>query len=211
MGLLRGSASFSRYFVNGAPPDNYLDDFTQDIERYSFHGFDEYSDEDRTTGWVNIMNIFDTAFEQKQFHIHPYLALSFRVDTRKVPSNALKQHCMEAEHKIKVMEHLEYIPKERRKEIKELTANQLLKRAIPRTNTYDMIWNSNDSMIFFGSTNSKIGDEFAEIFFKTFHLLLSPVFPFSLAGANLSKAGIDVGMLDAIQPLNIEGDSNGRP
>lgn len=210
MGLLRGSASFSRYFVNGRPPENYLDQFAQNIERYSFRGFDEYSDEDRATGWVNIMNIFDTAFEQKQFYMYPFLALSLRVDKRRVPTNALRQHCLEAEHKIKVMEHLEYLPKERRKEIKELTQNQLLKRAIPMTNTYDMTWNIEASMLNFGSTNSKICDEFAEIFFKTFDLKLSPVFPYSLAGAALSKEGIDAAVLDAIQPINVDGEQHGR-
>jgi len=210
MGLLRGSASFSRYFVNGTPPGNYLDEYAQNIERYSFRGFDESSDEDRAIGWVSIMNIFDTAFEQKQFHMHPYLGLSFRVDTRRVPSNALKQHCFEAEHKIKVMEHLEYLPKERRKELKEITMNQLLKRAIPRTNTYDMIWNVNESMLAFGSTNNKICDEFVEIFFKTFDLKLSPVFPYSFAGSNLEKAGIDVALLNSIQPLSVNGDSHER-
>jgi DNA recombination-dependent growth factor C len=206
MGLLRGSASFTRYFVNGRPPENYLDQFVQNIERYSFRGFDEHSDEDRATGWVNIMNIFETAFEQKQFYMHPYLSLSLRIDKRRVPSNALRQHCLEAEHKIKVMEHLEYIPKERRKEIKELTQNQLLKRAIPMTNTYDMVWNLETSMLTFGSTNNKISDEFAEIFFKTFDLKLSPVFPYSLAGATLSREGIDVGILDAIKPLSVDGE-----
>jgi DNA recombination-dependent growth factor C len=206
MGLLRGVAGFSRYFVNGIPQGDYLEDFTQNIERYSFKGFDEYSEEVRTTGWVSIMNIFDTVFEQRQFYMYPYLALSFRVDTRSVPSNALRQHCLEAEHKIKVMEHLEYLSKEKRKEIKELTQSQLLKRAIPRTNTYDMVWNIDASVLTFGSTNNKVCDEFAEIFFKTFDLRLSPVFPYSLAGFNLSKEGIDAAMLDIVKPMNIDGE-----
>jgi len=210
MGLLRGSASFSRYFVNGSPPEDYLDEYAQNIDRYSFRGFDESSDAERSIGWVSIMNIFDTAFEQKQFHMHPYLSLSFRVDIRKVPSNALKQHCLEAEHKIKIMEHLEYIPKERRKELKEFTLNQLIKRAIPRTNTYDMIWDVETSMLIFGSTAAKICDEFAEIFFKTFDLKLSPVFPYSIAFVNLEREGIDTGALDSIRAFNVTGDSNGR-
>jgi len=206
MGLLRGSASFSRYFVNGTPPEDYPDKYIDSIIRYSFRDFDEHSDQDRSTGWVNVMNIFDTEFEQKQFHMHPYLSLSFRVDTRKVPSSALKQHCLEAENRIKVMENLEYLSKERRREIKEMTLSQLLKRAIPRTNTYDMIWNIRTSMLVFGATSGRICDEFAELFFKTFGLNLSPVFPYSLAGVNLEKQGIDPGVLDSIRPFNVNGE-----
>jgi DNA recombination-dependent growth factor C len=210
MGLLRGSASFSRYIVNGTPPEGYIDEHAQNITRYSFRGFDEYSDADRSTGWVNIMNIFDTDLDQKQFHIYPYLSLSFRVDTRKVPSSALKQHCLEAEHRIKVVENLEYISKERRREIKEMTLSQLLKRAIPRTNTYDMIWNIKTSMLIFGAVSNKRCDEFTELFFKTFGLNLSPVFPYSLACANLAREGIETGVLDTIRPFNVNGDINGH-
>jgi DNA recombination-dependent growth factor C len=210
MGLLRGSASFSRYFVNGAPQENYLDEYPQTIMRYSFHGFDEESDEERSIGWVSVMNIFDTGFEQRQFYMYPYISLSFRVDTRKVPSNALKQHCLEAEHKVKVMENLEYLPKERRKELKEMTLNQLLKRAIPRTNTYDMIWNIKSNQLIFGSTSNKICDEFAEIFFKTFNLRLSPVFPYSLASVTLERDGLSAGVIDSIRTFNVSGDSDGR-
>lgn len=206
MGLLRGSASFSRYIVNGTPPEDYPEAYVNSIIRYSFRGLDEHSDQDRSTGWVNILNIFDTEFERKQFHMYPYISLSFRVDTRKVPSSALKQHCLEAEHRIKVMENLEYLSKERRKEIKEMTQGQLLKRAIPRTKTYDIIWNIQTSMLIFGSTSGRICDEFAELFFKTFGLNLSPVFPYSLACVSLEKQGIDTGVLDSIRPFNVNGD-----
>ncbi|MBN1627960.1 MAG: recombination-associated protein RdgC [Deltaproteobacteria bacterium] len=206
MGLLRGSASFSRYIVNGTPPENYPEAYVDCIIRYSFRGFDENSDLDRSTGWVNIMNIFDTEFQQKQFHMYPYLSLSLRADTRKVPSNALKQHCLEEEHRVKVTENLEYLSKERRREIKEITMSRLLKRAIPRTNTYDMIWNTQTSMLIFGTTSNRICDEFAELFFKTFGLNLSPVFPYSLAGINLEKQCINPGILDSIRPFNVNGD-----
>jgi len=211
MGLLRGSASFSRYFVNGIPPENYLDEYTNNITRYCFRGFDESSDAERSIGWVSVMNIFDAAFEQRQFHMHPYLSLSFRVDTRSVPGNALKQHCLEAEHKIKIMERLDYIPKERRKELKDFTLNQLIKRAIPRTNTYDMIWNVETSMLIFGSTANRICDEFTELFYKTFDLKLFPVFPYSIAAMNLEREGIDTGALDSIRTFNFTGDTDGRP
>jgi len=209
MGLLRGSASFSRYFVNGTPPEGYHDEYIENISRYAFRGLDEHSDADRSTGWVNIMNIFDASFDDKQFHAYPYISLSLRIDTRKVPSSALKQHCLEAEHRIRVMENLEFISKERRREIKEMTLNQLIKRAIPRTNTYDMIWNTKTSMLILGAVSSKICDEFAELFFKTFGFNVSPVFPYSLALSKLAGENMDTGVLDSIRPFHVNGDLNG--
>ena len=202
MGLISGQASFTRFFVKGRLAEDYLEEFTQKIERFSFRGFDEYSDEERSTGWVNIMDIFDSVFDGRQFFMHPYIALSWRVDVRKVPRNALKQHCIEAEKEIIKVENLEYLPKQRRKELKEFTYHQLLKRSIPRTNTYDMIWNLDTSMLFFGSTTNKLCDEFAEAFSNTFDITLSPVFPYSLAYRSLETARVDPTSLDTVQASN---------
>ena len=205
MGLIRGAGSFTRFFVNGNPPVDYLKEYSEKIIRFSFRNFDEYSDEERSTGWVNIMNMFNSEFDGKEFFMHPYIALSWRVDTRKVPRNALKQNCLEAEAEIKITEDLDYIPKAKRKELKDFIYQQLLKRAIPRTMTYDMIWNIDTSIVIFGSTNNKLCDEFAEHFKKTFNLQLSPVFPYSLAYKELKKQGLDPDQLDTLRASNFLG------
>ena len=206
MGLIRGQSSFTRFFVNGSLSGNYLEVFTERITRFSFCNLDEYSDQERSTGWVNIMDIFNPVFDGKEFFKHPYIALSWRVDVRKVPRSALKQHCIEAENEIKRNENLEYLPRGRRKELKGFIWHQLLKRAIPRTNTYDMIWNLDTSLLIFGSTGNKLCDEFAEAFFRTFDLTLSPVFPYSLAYRYLEKEGVDPGPLDAVRASNFMGE-----
>lgn len=203
MGLIRGSASFTRFFVSGAFSRNNLDQYAKRISRFAFVNLDEYSDMQRSTGWVNIMDMFDTSFEGRTFFMHPYIALSFRVDVRKVPTNALKQHCREAEDKIKEAENLEYLPKAKRKELKDFVWHQLLKRAIPRANTYDMIWNLETSLLIFGSTSNKVSDEFAEHFFKTFDLTLSPVFPYAIAHQHLEKEDEDTGLLDDLQAASL--------
>jgi len=206
MGLLRGSAGFTRFFVEGSLSENYLEEFVEQIERFSFRILDESSSAERSTGWVNIMDIFDTAFDEKGFFMHPYIALSWRVDVRRVPRNALKQNCLEAEKKIMSAENLEYLPKEKRKELKDFIWHQLLKRAIPRTNTYDVIWNLNTSLVIFGSTGDKLCDEFAEFFSKTFDLTLSSLFPYSLAYRYLEKDGLDPKPLDTISSSNFMGE-----
>lgn len=206
MGLIRGSASFTRFFVNGSLSQNYFEEFSEKIARYAFQNFDEYSSEVCSSGWVSIMNMFDTNFDGKDFFMHPYIALSYRVDVRKVPPNALKQHCLEAETEIKRAENLEYLPKEKRKELRDFIWHQLLKRAIPRTNTFDMIWNLDTSLLIFGATSAKMSDEFAGIFSQTFDLTLTPVFPYSLAYRYLEKEHVDPGILDAVGSSNFAGD-----
>ena len=100
---------------------------------------------------------------------------------------------------LKHNEDLEVLSKRQRKDIKEWVWRSLLKRAIPQSNTYDMVWNTETSMLYFGSTGTKICDEFSEHFLKTFELDLSSLFPYSLAYQMLEDEEINPELLDDLR------------
>ena len=106
MGLIIGSGSFTRFLVDGDLPKNYLEEFPKRISRYAFRNLDEASDQERSQGWVNVMDMFDNRFLTKGFLMEPCIAMSWRVDVRTVPAKALIQYSREAEDKIKAMEEL---------------------------------------------------------------------------------------------------------
>ena len=199
MGLVFGSGNFTRFMVDTNPPEDYLETFPQKIARFAFRGLDETSDDERSTGWVNILDMFDSGFAGMEYFKDPCIALSWRVDSRNIPSKALMQYCREAEERIKASEELENIRKKRRQEIKEGVRIKLLKRAIPRSNTYDMIWNLQSGIVFFGATSNKLCDEFAEYFLMTFGLHLKTVFPYTIASLVLEREEKDPALLDGLQ------------
>lgn len=200
MGLMFGSGSFTRFLVAGEIPENYLEEFPKRISRFAFRNIDRNSEQERSFGWVNILDMFDNRLTKMEYLKEPCIALSWRVDVRKVPTKALKQACREAEEKIKEEEGLEFIAKARRQEIKEGMQHELIQRAIPRSNTYDMIWNLHTSMLLFGSTSSNLSDEFVEFFLQCFGLHLKAVFPYSNASRILEEEGMDPNLLDSLWP-----------
>lgn len=200
MGLMHGSGSFTRFVVDGVVPENYMEDFRERISRFAFRNIDRASDRERSVGWVNIMDMFDHRMAGMEYLKEPCIALSWRVDVRKVPSKALKQACREAEERIKESEGLEFLAKARRQEIRESMKQELTQRAIPRSNTYDLIWNIRTSMLIFGSTSNNLSDDFAEFFFACFGLHLKPLFPYSHASRILEKEGMDPRLLDSLWP-----------
>jgi DNA recombination-dependent growth factor C len=200
MGLIYGSGSFTRFMVDGAAPEDYLEDYPRRISRFAFRNIDPASESERSDGWVNIMDMFDSRFKAMEFLREPCIAMSWRVDTRKVPPKALKQYCREAEDKIKEEEGIEFLPKARRLEIKESLKIELLKRVIPRARTFDMIWNLHTSVLLFGSTSNNLSDEFAGFFTQCFDLQLKAVFPYSMASRILQKEGMDAELLDGLYP-----------
>ena len=189
MGLIGGSCSLTRFIVEDPVPENYLETFPEFIQRYSFKGFDESSDAERSIGWVNIMDMFDSNFNRMQYLKEPYLAMTWRIDVRNVPVKALKQYSLEAEKKVMEMEELEFLPKGKRKEIKEMTRISLLKRAIPVSKTYDMVWNLDKGYVLFGGATRKLCDEFSTFFNKCFNIRLGSVYPWLTASRFLEHGG----------------------
>jgi len=206
MGLITGSWSFTRFQVEDPLPEDHLTLFTERILKYAFRPLDETSDLERSSGWVDIVDMFENRFLGRSFLRPPFLSLSWRVDARSVPSHALKQYCMAWENKIKEEEDLEFLSKNRRQEIRERGHAQLLRRAIPRSKTYDMVWNLETGLVYFGSVSEKLCDEFSEFFFITFGLPLKNVFPYTLAQDFLEKEGMGPEIVDHIQSLHIGED-----
>ena len=202
MGLISGSGSFARYLTDGAPPENFMEGLTEKIARYSFRNLDEQSIDERSVGWVNVMDMFDNRFVGLEFLKEPYITMSLRVDERKIPATALKQYSLEGEEKIKRDENLEYLPKRRRSDIKEGVRLRLLKRAIPVSRCYDMIWNYSTGLVIFGSTTNRLCDEFVEFFLQTFDVQLQAICPYTLASRFLEKEGSSPDLLDGLCPSN---------
>lgn len=202
MGLISSSGSFTRYLAHKDLPKNFVEVLSEKIAGYSFRNLDENSVGERSAGWVNIMNMFDNRFDSLEFLKEPYITMSLRVDERKIPPAALKQHCIEVEEKIKEDEHLEYLPKRRRSDIKDAATLRLLKRAIPVSRSYDMIWNYSTGLVIFGCTSNRLCDEFMELFLQTFDIQLHPIYPYSLAGWFLEKEGVSPDILDGMSPSN---------
>ncbi|MDQ1334931.1 MAG: hypothetical protein QG552_1881 [Thermodesulfobacteriota bacterium] len=200
MGLMHGSAGFTRYMAERTLPQNFKEGLSENIARYAFRDLDDKSIDERSAGWVNILDMFDNRFAGIEFLKEPYIAMSLRLDERKIPPMALKQYCREAEKTIKEEEHLEFLPKSRRADIKESVRLRLLKRAIPVARTYDMIWNTATGLVVFGSTSARVCDEFMERFLRTFNLQLQAICPYTLGELHLGQEGASPHLLDGLSP-----------
>jgi len=203
MGLISGSGSFTRYTVEDTLGDDFVEGLSDKIARYTFRNLDENSVDERSLGWANIMNMFDNRFAELEFLKEPYIAMSLRVDERKIPATALKQYAIKAEEEIKEKENLEFLPKRRRTDIKDGVRLRLLKRAIPVSKAYDMIWNYNTGQVIFACINNRLCDEFVEFFLQTFNLHLAAVCPYTLGGRVLEQTGASPDILDELGPANL--------
>lgn len=172
--------------VEGESPEDYRKSYPDKISRWVFRELEETSPDERSLGWVNIFNFLDSKIVGQEYFLDNYIALTLRIDSRKVPSKALKHFCLKAEAEEKTLQNKQFLSKLRKKEIREREYLKLLKRVIPASNTCDMIWDTESRTVWFASTSDKVCADFTDLFKKTFGLNLSALFPYTMAQKNLS-------------------------
>ncbi len=190
MGLLSTSASFVRYAVEGELPANFWDFAAERIAAFSFRDIDD-SFEERSVGWVSVLNMFDSSFEYASYAAADYIVLTLRVDERKISTAALKKFAAKEEERVKKERQVPKLSRNHRLEIKEQMKLMLTKRAVPIPAVYDLCWNLSEGTVLFFSTNQKAQEVLEEFFKETFSLQLVLQIPYLTAGHLLDAPGQD--------------------
>ena len=185
MGLLTGSASFTRFAVTGELPESFWDFAAGKITAHSFKDIDETMDE-YSIGWVSIADMFDAGFAYSSYAAGDYITLTLRVDERKVAPAVLKKYVMKEEERIKREKQIPRLHRAARVEIKERIRAELMRKAPPIPATYDLCWNLADNTVLFFSTSKKAIALLEDLFKETFNLSLILQIPW-LTGLHMAQ------------------------
>ncbi len=188
MGLLARSASYVRYAVEGELPANFWEFAAERIARHSFRDIDE-SYEERSVGWVSVLNMFDSDFAYASYAAGDHLVLSLRIDERKVAPKVLNKFCLKEEERLKKARQVPKLSRAQRVEIKENVKLLLMKKAAPVPAVYDLCWNLAESTLLFFSTSQKAQELVEEFFKETFDLSLMLQVPYLTAEHLLDDEG----------------------
>ncbi|MGV1100193.1 recombination-associated protein RdgC [Thiovibrio sp. JS02] len=188
MGLLARSASYVRYAVEGELPANFWEFAAERIARHSFRDIDE-SYEERSVGWVSVLNMFDSDFAYASYAAGDHLVLSLRIDERRVAPKVLNKFCLKEEERLKKARQVPKLSRAQRVEIKENVKLMLMKKAAPVPAVYDLCWNLAESTLLFFSTSQKAQELVEEFFKETFDLGLMLQVPYLTAEHLLDADG----------------------
>jgi len=180
MGLLSRSASFVRYAVEGDLPENFWEFASERIARFSFKDIDD-SYEERSVGWVSVLNMFDSEFAFASYAAGDNIALSLRIDERKVSPKLLKKFCLKEEERLKKERQIPKLNRTQLLEIKENVKLMLMKKAVPMPAVYDLCWNLAEGTLLFFTTSQKAQETLEEFFRDTFDLSIILQVPYLVA------------------------------
>lgn len=180
MGLLKGTASFVRFSVEGELPTNTFEFIADRVAAFSFRDIDDSFDE-YSIGWVSVASMFDASFRSAGYLNGDYLTLSMRLDERKVSPAILKKCVLKEEERVRLEQQLPRLARAQRTEIKERIRAELTRKAIPVPSVYDVCWNLAEGTLLFFSTNKKAHAVFEDFFKESFGLQAVQQIPYLVA------------------------------
>jgi hypothetical protein len=200
MGLLAGTASFTRFTVEGELPDNTWDFIAEQVAKQSFKDIDDTLDE-FSLGWVSVGDMFDSKFSYGSYAAGDYVALSMRMDERKVSSAVLKKFTAKEEARIKEEKDLRRLSRSVRLEIKERLKAELMRKSPPVPAVYDLCWNVPNGTVLFFSNSRKPIALLEDLFKETFGLSLIMQVPWNTALQLVDEQA--AAQLDILQPASL--------
>ena len=197
MGVRSGSLTYRRYRVVGDLPEQlhatFLDAITQRVHRE----IDLGGDQERSFGWTSPEDLLELEIVHDQIFLADMLSLTFRVDTLRIPADAMKLHVRRAEQERKEGLGKEKLSRAERDEVKFDVQRQLRRRVLPSVKGYDFVWNLSTGVARFWTQNKTVCGLFEDFFRETFGLRLVPRTPYTA----LAEIGMEDAALDRVLEL----------
>lgn len=181
MGVLSGGVRFRRYQVLGEVPKGFQGEFEEAIARHAFQDFGRDDPREQAAGWVPVDDWFDGALPVDRWLVHNTVALTLRVDTKRIPARFLRQECRKTQAEWRLKAGRDDLTRAEREEIETLVRRRLLERVIPSCQGIDLAWDLDRREVLFWSTGERVNEAFRALFERTFRFKVRPLYPYVLA------------------------------
>lgn len=203
MSFLASKTSLTRFKVNGDIGDSPIETVKMGLEKYVIRDISNEPDE-ILAGWTSLKDPYTPKFEDSSFLIGSYFAFCLRIDKKKVAGKVLKAQCKLAENKTLTESGREYLSKKEKKEIKENVKAALLAKVTPVPHVFELVWDTDKSIIWFYSTQKSASEELETLFLKSFNVTLTRLFPYTIAVSDNQLDDDEKNRLGEIKPTNFK-------
>jgi DNA recombination-dependent growth factor C len=180
MGLLSSSVSINRYYVEGKIEDPVLGIVKNGLTRCAFKETDD-DPSDKIVGWTSFNNHFNPDFEGSSFVLSNYFIFSLRIDKKSISSKIIKKYLYFETLKRLEESGKKYLSSNEKKLVKDHVMAVLFLRVPATPNIYDIVWDYENSLLYFFSNNKSANEELESLFQKSFKHHLIKIFPYSEA------------------------------
>lgn len=186
MGLLSSTVSITRYRVEGKLEKPVLETIAKCLKKNVIRDDDA---SDRIVGWTSFDRPFNPDFEGSSFLIGTYFVFSLRIDKKTVPRSLIKKECALETARRLAATGRKYLSRDEKRMVKEHVTSALTLRIPATPNVHDLIWNHEESFLWFFSTLKSANEELETLFFRSFQLPVIRLFPYTTADLVMGLSG----------------------
>ncbi|MGI6682920.1 MAG: recombination-associated protein RdgC [Myxococcota bacterium] len=159
MGFTSNTVSYTTYEVLQAPND-LKEALVDGLKQGKIHAIDIEAGRDKAAGFAVFDDPLSTDFAEENTIFNPLILFSFRMDKLTVPTSTLKLYVAQRVRENLLATRREKMPRQERDELAEMVKTDLMKRAIPAINGYDVVWDTNTNRIRIFTTSASVCEEF---------------------------------------------------
>ncbi len=204
MGLLSATTSVTRYRVDGKPEDPILESISKGLKAHVIQDIDGEGLE-KSVGWTSFDSPFRPDFDDASFAFGTFFVFSLRIDKKSLPSKIIHKHFSVEMQKRLAESGRDYMSKNEKEILKEEVINTLYARIPATPNIYDILWNYEESSLWFFSNLKAANEELETLFVKSFEATLVRLFPYTFANLAADLSASDRDALSKLSPTNFTG------
>ncbi len=192
MSLTSSTVSITRYRVQGKIDPQIINTVTEGLAKNTISDIDQHAS-DKAVGWTSFDKPFQPDFSGSSFVYGNYFVFSLRIDKKNIAAKVLKKHyTIEAARRMSASGR-DYLSKTEKKLVKDHVQNALCLRIPATPNIYDVVWNYEETSLWFFSNLKAANEELETLFSKSFRLSLIRIFPYTAAdiASNLTDSQRD--------------------
>ena len=198
MSILSSSVSITRYQVQGKINKPIIENVANGLKNNTILDIDNQIS-DKAVGWTSFDKPFQPNFDGSSFVFGDSFVFALRIDKKNITAKVLKKHYTVEAAKRMADSGREYLSKNEKKLVKEHVLSKLCLRIPATPNIYDLVWNYENSMVWFFSNLKAANEELETLFSKSFDLSLIRLFPYTAAEL---ASGLSDSQLDELQKIS---------
>jgi hypothetical protein len=193
MSLLSASVSITRYRVEGKLEAPVLETAAAALKKNAISEIDDQVSE-KLSGWTSFEKPYQTDFTGSNFVFGAYLVFALRIDRKSIPAKLIHKHFMIESARRLADSGRQYLSRNEKQTLKGQVVDALYLKVPAVPHVYDIIWNYEESVLWFFSNLRAANEELETLFIRSFGMSLIRMFPYTAAqlSSDLSNTEKDI-------------------
>lgn len=204
MSFLSSLISITRYKVEGRLKAPVLETVAAGLKKNAISEIDNQSSE-KAVGWTSFKKPYQPDFSGSDFVYGNYLVFSLRIDKKSIPPKVVKKYFMLESTRRLADSGRQQLSRSENQIIRDQVIDRLNIKVPATPHVYDLIWNYENSVLWFFSNLKASNEELETLFLRSFDLRLIRMVPYTAAHLASDLTAAEKDILIEISPTKFTG------